>query len=185
MCKIYIDSGILIYIICCAETIYLIISFVIYIYIYITALKNMASLFYAFDRPTYPRPIPSHNELLNMPTSMLNHLKGGGFTVSVTGAMGERLGADECHETLINREIKMALHVVDPQLMDRLAWYLPYRAMEQQNLRNQVLSAPTHKPNQCEPQREAIIKLYIDTLPDTAVTRNEPRDATLHTLLGL
>eukprot|EP00057_Strongylocentrotus_purpuratus_P019253 XP_011673727.1 PREDICTED: uncharacterized protein LOC105442823 [Strongylocentrotus purpuratus] len=151
-----------------------------------TGLRDMASMFHAFDRPTYLRPIPSHlNELLNMPTSMLNHLKGGGFTVSVTGAMGESLGADESHETLINRQIKMALQVADPQLMDRPTLYLPYRAMGQQNLSNQVFSAPSHKPNQCEPQREAIIKLYMDTLQDTAVTRNGPRDATLHTLMGI
>ena len=152
----------------------------------VAALKKMAPLFHAFDRPMYLRLIPIHlHDLLNMPDVLLTHLKEGGFAVSITGSPGESLGADESHESLINRDVKMALHVADPQLMDRLALYLPYRAMGQKNLRNQLFPSPTPSQNQRDPRREAIINLYIDTLQDTAVTVKEPRTVNLHTLVDL
>ena len=60
---------------------------------------------------------------------------------------GKSLGVDVGQESLINCDVKMALHVADPQLMDRLDLYLPYHAMGQQNLWTRLfpVPTPTHK----------------------------------------
>lgn len=151
----------------------------------VLALKKMAPLFHAYDRPMYLRIIPMHlHDILEMPPSLLDHLKKGGFSVSLSGLEGQNQGGDEAHETGINRDVKMALHRPDPSLMDRLSLYLPYRAMAQRNLREEVLP-PSSRKHSTRRQHEANITLYMDTLSDSVVTQTQQQTTPLHTLITL
>lgn len=50
------------------------------------AIKSMAALFTAFDRPNYQKLIPKHIvDMLTIPEELHTHLAYGGFTVSITG----------------------------------------------------------------------------------------------------
>lgn len=58
----------------------------------IGALKKMAPLFHAFDRPTYLRLVPRHLlDVLQMPKTMLDHLQNGGFVANLKGMLEEVL----------------------------------------------------------------------------------------------
>lgn len=73
----------------------------------IAAIKQMAALFTAFDRPKYQKLIPQHIvDMLTIPAEVLAHLKQGGFTVSILGRPCHSVGIDEAHEMCINRECK-------------------------------------------------------------------------------
>ena len=70
-------------------------------------IKSMASLFTAYDRPNYQKLIGQHmNDLHNMPQEVLNHLRSGGFMVSVLGRPCHSIGIDEAHEMCINKDCK-------------------------------------------------------------------------------
>ena len=53
------------------------------------AIKSMAALFTAFDRPKYQKLIAQHIvDLLTISEEVSSHLKKGGFTVSIGGRTG-------------------------------------------------------------------------------------------------
>ena len=59
----------------------------------------MAAVFSALDRPIYQRLIPRHlADLLCFPTTVIQHLKKGAFTVHLTEGNGHAVGIDEAHE---------------------------------------------------------------------------------------
>ena len=61
----------------------------------IAALKSMAALFTAFDRPNYQKLISDHIiDIATMPPCVLAQLKNGGWTVSRTGRT--------CHSIVMN-----------------------------------------------------------------------------------
>ena len=65
----------------------------------IAAIKQMAALFMAFDRPNYQKLIPHHLlELHTMSSDVLSSLKQG-FTVSILGRPCHSIAVDEAHET--------------------------------------------------------------------------------------
>ena len=70
------------------------------------AIKSMAALFTAFDRPKYQKLIPQHIVDLLTISEVLSHLKKGGFTVSIRGRAGHSVGIDEAHEMCINKDCK-------------------------------------------------------------------------------
>jgi hypothetical protein len=67
------------------------------------AIKSMAALFTAFDRPNYQKLIPQYIvDVLALPYEILSELTEGGFTLSIRGRHGHNIGIDEAH---INKEL--------------------------------------------------------------------------------
>ena len=93
------------------------------------AIKSMAALFTAFDRPHYQKLIPQHIVgLLTIPEEVLSHLKKGGFTMSIRGRAGHSVGIDEAHEMCINRDCKEYITRPSADFINRTAMFLPVRA---------------------------------------------------------
>jgi len=93
------------------------------------ALKSMAALFTAFDRPNYQKLISDHiADVESMPQSVLGHLKQGGWTVSLTGRVCHSVGIDECHEMCINKDSKEYVMRPSSDNLDRKAIFMPIRA---------------------------------------------------------
>ena len=76
----------------------------------------------------------------------MSNYQGTHLSPSAASA-GKSLGVDVGQESLINCDVKMALHVADPQLMDRLDLYLPYH-LGQQNLWTRLFCATPHTNKQ-------------------------------------
>ena len=104
------------------------------------AIKSMAALFTAFDRPKYQKLIPQHIvDLLTIP-EVLSHLKKGGFTVSIRGRAGHSVGIDEAHEMCINKDCKEYITRPSADYINRTAKFLPVRAQAMKNMEKQVIS---------------------------------------------
>jgi len=72
----------------------------------IAAIKEMAALFVAFDRPNYTKLISHHLQTLKtIPDDILSSLKQA-FTLSIKGRAGHSIAIDEAHEMCINRQCK-------------------------------------------------------------------------------
>ena len=104
----------------------------------IAAIKLMAPIFSAFDRPTYRKLIPQHlADCLLLPSEVQEHFSCGGFTVSIKGRPWHSIGLDEAHEMLVNRDCKAALVHPNKEFISRMALYFPYRAKAIKNFKNQ------------------------------------------------
>ena len=104
------------------------------------AIKSMAALFTAFDRPKYQKLIPQHIvDLLTIP-EVLSHLKKGEFTVSIRGRAGHSVGIDEAHEMCINKDCKEYITRPSADYINRTAIFLPVRAKAIKNMEKQVFS---------------------------------------------
>ena len=92
------------------------------------AIKSMAALFTAFDRPKYQKLIPQHIvDLLTIP-EVLSHLKKGEFTVSIRGRAGHSVGIDEAHEMCINKDCKEYITRPSADNINCTGMLLPVRA---------------------------------------------------------
>lgn len=82
------------------------------------ALKGLVALLRGWDRTFYQREIPLHlAHLMQWPRHVLDALKAGLWTISVTRAPFRSLALDEAHEQLINRDLKMSLsRPLDPKV---------------------------------------------------------------------
>ena len=73
----------------------------------VAAIKTIAALYTAFDRPNYQKLIPQHIiDMLTIPDTILSHLRNGGFTVSIRGRPCHSVAIDKAHEMCINKECK-------------------------------------------------------------------------------
>ena len=105
----------------------------------IAALKSMAALFTAFDRPNYQKLISDHIvDIATMPPCVLAQLKNGGWTVSLTGRTCHSIGIDECHEMCINKDSKEYVTRPSADNLDRKAIFMPIRAKAIKELESQV-----------------------------------------------
>ena len=105
------------------------------------AIKSMAALFTAFDRPHYQKLIPQHIvDMLTIPEEILSHLSKGGFTVSIRGRPCHSVGIDEAHEMGINKECKEYITRPSADYINRTAMFLPVRAKAMKNIEEQVFS---------------------------------------------
>ena len=101
------------------------------------SIKLMAPLFVAFDHSTYQKLISNHiHDLLNLPDSMLLMLSQGAFIVNICGREWHSVGIDEAHEMLINKQIKMSIVKPSEDYISRIASYITYRTIAQENLKN-------------------------------------------------
>lgn len=69
----------------------------------------MAPVFSAFDRTNYRRIIPQHIADCLLPHNVRAAFCEGGFAVSILGNAWHSVAIDECHEMLINRDLKEAI----------------------------------------------------------------------------
>ena len=123
------------------------------------AIKSMAALFTAFDRPNYQKLIPQHIvNMLTIPNEILSHLSNGGFTVSITGRPCHSVGVDETHEMCINKECKEYITRPSADYINRIAMFLPVRAESMKNIETQLF-----------PER----KTASDTQPITTIYASE------------
>ena len=101
----------------------------------VAAIKEMAPLFTAFDRPKYQKLIPQHiRDLFNLPKDVLANLEKGGFTVSLLGRPGHSVGVDEAHEMCVNRECKEFITHPSSDNISRTSLFLPIRSRAMNNL---------------------------------------------------
>ena len=90
--------------------------------------KQMASVFTAFDHQNYRKLISRHlADLLCMPDSVLTMFQQGAFVVSIKGRTWHSVAVDEAHEMLINKACKMSIVRPTPDYVNRIAQYLPCR----------------------------------------------------------
>ena len=75
-----------------------------------TAIKLMAAVFSAFDRPIYQCLVPQQlADLLCFPAPILQHLQKGAISVRLTKSKGHAVGLDEAHEMKINKDAKFSV----------------------------------------------------------------------------
>lgn len=68
------------------------------------AIKSMATLFAAFDRPNYQKLIPEHIvDMLSISKEVLSYLKNGAFTVTILERPCHSIGVNEAHEVCEQR----------------------------------------------------------------------------------
>ena len=103
------------------------------------ALKLMAADFTAFDHPIYQKLITNHiQDVLKMPDELLEYLKTGGFTVSISGNTFHSVGLDESHKMLINKYVKQAVVRPIKDYISRIARYIPLRIKYIEHLKKEL-----------------------------------------------
>ena len=105
----------------------------------IASLKDMAPIFFAFNRSHYQKLISQHlSDLLIMPTDILAKLKAGCFAASITGRPWHSAAIDEAHKMMINKDLKSAVVRPSKENMNRTSMYLGHRMKLLHNLQDQV-----------------------------------------------
>ena len=113
------------------------------------AIKEMAALFTAFDRPKYQKLIPMHiRDMVNLPKNVLTNLQKGGFTVSLLGRPGHSIGVDEAHEMCVNRECKEYISHPSAENINRISLFLPVRSQAMKNLDQQIFPERKKETNE-------------------------------------
>ena len=103
------------------------------------SLKQMAPIFHALDRTTYLHLVPHHlAEMVRCPSSVLQHLKDGGFVASFIGNKWKQVAMDEALEMGINRETKPLLHRTDSLYIQRVSLILPFRCRLLRNVYRKI-----------------------------------------------
>uniref|UniRef100_A0A1X7VCY4 Uncharacterized protein n=1 Tax=Amphimedon queenslandica TaxID=400682 RepID=A0A1X7VCY4_AMPQE len=103
------------------------------------SLKIMAPVFSAFDRINYRRIIPQHiADCLLLPSDIKAAFLKGGFAVSILGNEWHSVAIDECHEMLINRDLKDAVTRPGKSSINQVALSFPYKSRNLRNIRNLV-----------------------------------------------
>jgi len=92
-----------------------------------STLKQMAPLFFAFDKTTYQRLIPYHlADLQKCPPNKLEHLQKR-FTVAINGGIGHAVALDETHEMCVNKDLKMAITRPTQSYLQKNSLFLRHR----------------------------------------------------------
>ena len=103
------------------------------------SLKSMAPNFTAFDHPICQRVITHHIvDVLSMPAELIDYFEKGGFALSISGQTLHSVALDESHEMLINKHVKQCIVRPSPDLINRIAQYIPTRVKNIDNLLTQL-----------------------------------------------
>ena len=103
----------------------------------------MAAIIEAFDRHIYQRLIPQHlliKDLASIPESILEQLVNGGFSAWLSSSEWHAVALDECHETKINKDAKLAILRPTESKMLHTSNYLQFRADCLNNLKNELFA---------------------------------------------
>lgn len=74
------------------------------------AIKQIAPLFAAFDRPHYQKLLPTHlHEVLTMPKEVIKSFEDGSFVCSINGNSMHSVALDVAHEMLVNKDLKTTI----------------------------------------------------------------------------
>ena len=104
--------------------------------LHMTAIKLMAAVFSAFDRPIYQCLVPQHlADLLCFPAPILQHLQKGAISVCLTKSKGHAVGLDEAHEMKINKDAKFSVVRPSKELMEKISNFMPFRSKCLNNLK--------------------------------------------------
>eukprot|EP00117_Sycon_ciliatum_P041621 scpid79628/ scgid4628/ len=153
----------------------------------IMALKLVAPMFHSLDRTNYLRLVPQHlAHLASMPSTILEPLRRGGFSVSLTGSYFNSVAFDEAHEMCINRDMKMAMVKTDSAYVDRMTFYLPHRAHMLSNFQEQLRFAadedePTTEPMSAPPRRQQRLRTFAPATKRKRPISQKERDHKLVT----
>ena len=160
-----------------------------------SALKKMTALFTAFDRPGYQKLVTDHIvDTVRMPTSVMNQLKQGGWTVSLTGRPCHSVGIDECHEMCINKDCKK--YVIHPTAdsIERKAIFMPIRAKAMKDIEKQLYPEQStnslndiltvHSKNSSDKKFEINVRAMETKLNTSSLKLNDMDADHLHQLFG-
>ena len=76
----------------------------------VSAIKQMAPLFFAFDQVVYMELIPHHLAAHGeYPKEILACFEKGGFAVQLTGELWSNVALDGAHKMLVNKDLKSAV----------------------------------------------------------------------------
>ena len=134
----------------------------------LAAIKLMAAVFHAFDRPIYQRIVPRHlADLLCFPPQVLHHLQKGAMSVRLTKSNGRAVALDEAHEMKINRDAKFAVIRPSEELMEQISNFLPFHAQCINNLKlhlglEKEEASPVPKATFCDVIADQNITVMLD-----------------------
>lgn len=112
----------------------------------VSALKQMAPTFKAYDRTCYQKLVPNHlADLVSFPPLILEGLKKG-FTISINGDKGHSVAIDEAHEMCINKDLKMAIAHPTQAYLQKTSLFLRYRITAHKNLLDQLFPCSVSSP---------------------------------------
>ncbi|KAJ8047747.1 hypothetical protein HOLleu_06823 [Holothuria leucospilota] len=127
------------------------------------AVRKLAPIFHALDRPTYLKLVPHHMAAMKQyPPKILEQFHKGCFSVSITGTHGNCVALDEAHEMLINKEVKMSMTTTGMGSLTRLVHYLPFRARLMKAFKSEVVTSKVS--NEEERESHAVYKLNEDNI---------------------
>lgn len=118
----------------------------------VSSLKQMASLFAAFDRPSYQKIIPQHlADILTYPEKIRQCFECGAFVVSIKNRPGHSVALDECHEMCINKDMNSAIVQPTKPYLQKTLHFFSYRIAAYKNMLAQLFpesEIPSQKPSQ-------------------------------------
>jgi hypothetical protein len=104
-------------------------------------LKSLAPLFHAFDRQNYAKIVVQHlADVARMPPLILEFMRNGGFTISLSGTPYASVALDEAHEMTINKDMKSVITDTHEDYIVAKSEYLPFRALLQKALDRLVMT---------------------------------------------
>ncbi len=95
----------------------------------LACLKLMAPIFSAYEHFTCKKIIAQHlADVLAYPSSIVEQLKKGCFSVSLSGRPWHSVAIDDAHEMAINKDCKTSIVRPTEDYINRIATYMPFRA---------------------------------------------------------
>ena len=154
------------------------------------AIKLMAAVFHAFDRPIYQQIVPRHlADLLCFPPQVLHHLQKGAISVRLTKSNGRAVALDKAHEMKINRDAKFAVVRPSEELMERISNFMPFRAQCINNLKlhlgiQKEQASPVPQATSRDIVADQNITVMLDYIEENNILPTSSENLGLHNFLS-